>query len=359
MLDRDPPGTFGVRVWVMAAAVFAAAYLVWMVLAGAFEAFVLLFTAILLAAGLRPIVERLSRRMPFGAAVSVAFAALLIVSTALVIVLNAPIASEVVKLVKSLPTIIASLQDRLTALQRFIKSDQLAHQIATTLSGNAGGAINVIGSHLLAGPTLVGKAVGNLLIILLLALGWMLAEDELAQFVLSLFPSKSRQDWREAFILISQRLSAYVQGVVINGAIVGIVMGIALAVLGVPYALLLAFIIALAQAIPMVGAVISGIVVLLAALASVGWAKMLVVIGIFAVVQVIDQNVLSPIIFGQRVQMNFLLIIFSTVVGGLLLGIAGAFLAVPAAVVLQVILVQIVAPAIRRANGVPDGGTST
>ena len=83
---------------------------------------------------------------------------------------------------------------------------------------------------------------------------------------------------------------------------------------------------------------------------------MLIVIGIFAVVQVIDQNVLSPIIFGQRVQMNFLLIIFSTVVGGLLLGIAGAFLAVPAAVVLQVILVQIVAPAIRRANGItPEG----
>ncbi|MFY9665721.1 MAG: AI-2E family transporter [Candidatus Cybelea sp.] len=356
MLDRNPPGTFGVRVWVLAASIFAAAYLVWTVLAGAFEAFLLLFTAILLAAGLRPIVERLSKRMPFGAAVSLAFGALLIVGTLLVVLLNAPIASELIKLIKSLPDIITALQDRLAALQRFIKSDQFVQQIVSMLSSNAGGAINLIGSHLLAGPTFVGKAIGNLLIILLLALGWMLAEDELAQFVLSLFPPGVCQDWREAFILIGQRLSAYVQGVVINGAIVGIVMGIALAVLGVPYSLLLAFIIALAQAIPMVGAVISGIVVLLAALASVGWVKMLIVIGIFAVVQVIDQNVLSPIIFGQRVQMNFLLIIFSTVVGGLLLGIAGAFLAVPAAVVLQVILVQIVAPAIRRANGVtPDG----
>jgi predicted PurR-regulated permease PerM len=46
------------------------------------------------------------------------------------------------------------------------------------------------------------------------------------------------------------------------------------------------------------------------------------------------------------------LIILATVVGGTLLGIGGAFLAVPAAAVLQVLIVRIVAPAIRRANGV-------
>jgi predicted PurR-regulated permease PerM len=48
--------------------------------------------------------------------------------------------------------------------------------------------------------------------------------------------------------------------------------------------------------------------------------------------------------------LSFLLIILATVVGGTLLGIGGAFLAVPAAAVLQVLIVRIVAPAIRRAN---------
>jgi predicted PurR-regulated permease PerM len=77
---------------------------------------------------------------------------------------------------------------------------------------------------------------------------------------------------------------------------------------------------------------------------------MLIALAVFVVVQIVDQNVLSPMIFGQRVQLSFLLIIFATVVGGMLLGIAGAFLAVPAAAALQVIVVQIVAPAVRRAN---------
>jgi predicted PurR-regulated permease PerM len=82
-------------------------------------------------------------------------------------------------------------------------------------------------------------------------------------------------------------------------------------------------------------------------------------LGIFVVIQIIDQNVISPLIFGQRVQLSFLLIIFSTVVGGMLLGIPGAFLAVPAAAALQVIVVQIIAPAIRRANRVPTSLENT
>jgi predicted PurR-regulated permease PerM len=100
----------------------------------------------------------------------------------------------------------------------------------------------------------------------------------------------------------------------------------------------------------MVGAVISGPIILLVVLATNGWERMLIALAIFVVVQMIDQNVLSPIIFGQRVQLSFLLIILATVVGGTLLGIGGAFLAVPAAAVLQVLIVRIVAPAIRRAN---------
>ena len=197
----------------------------------------------------------------------------------------------------------------------------------------------------------MATAIGNLLLIVLLAVGWMLSSDELERFVLSLMPPAVRADWHGAFNEMASRLSAYVQGIVINGAIVGVAMGGSLALLGVPYAVLLGFIAAVFQAIPMVGAVISGPIILLVVLATNGWTKMLIALAIFAFVQIVDQNALSPIIFGQRVQLSFLLIILATVVGGTLLGIGGAFLAVPAAAVLQVLVTRIVAPAIRRANG--------
>jgi predicted PurR-regulated permease PerM len=338
------------RGWLIGAAVAAGAFLVWSVLSGALSALLLLFTGVLFAAGLRPIVDRMSKRMPYGAAVGLAFGVVMIVAAAIGIVLGQPIGAELVKLIQSLPGYANSLQTQLAALQRHFENDQTARQLAGALAGSAGGVASTIGLHLLGGTAHVAAAIGNVVLILLLAVGWMLSSDDLERFVLSLMPAAARSDWHGAFVEIGARLSAYVQGVVINGSVVGVVMGASLAVLGVPYALLLGFIAAIFQAIPMVGAVISGPIIILVVLATSGWTKMLVALAIFAVVQVIDQNVLSPIIFGQRVQLSFLLIILSTVIGGTLLGIGGAFLAVPAAAVLQVLVLRIVGPAIQRAN---------
>jgi predicted PurR-regulated permease PerM len=311
----------------------------------------MLFTAVLFSAGLRPTVTRLNKRMPFGAAVGVAFGAVMIAIVAIVFALIQPLGAELVRLVGAAPGYAASLQYQLTAAQRYFENDQMAHQIAAVLSSSAGGAVSVIGQRLLGGPGLVAGAIGDALLILLLAIGWMLSSGEIETFVLSLMPPALRADWHSTFTDIGLRLSAYVEGIVLNGALVGVVMAVGLAILGAPYALLLGFIAAIFQAIPMVGAVISGPIILLVVLATSGWTKMLLALAIFTVIQMVDQNVLSPIIFGQRVQLSFLLIILATIVGGTLLGIVGAFLAVPAAAALQVIVVRIVAPAIRSSNG--------
>lgn len=342
----------GARSWITGAAVFAAAFLLWSVLSGAITALLLLFTAVLLSAGLRPIVDRLAKKMPFGAAVGLTFGVVILVIAAIGFVLIQPLGAELVKLVQAVPAYALSLQGQFTALQRYIETDQLAKQLASTLAGGAGGAVSAIGQRLLSGPKILAELIGDGLLIVLLAVGWMLSSDELEKFILSLMPDRLREDWQAAFNDVTTRLSAYVQGVVINGALVGVVMGGSLGLLGVPYALLLGFIAAIFQAIPMVGAVISGPIILIVVLATSGWTKMLIALVIFFVLQMLDQNVVSPIIFGQRVQLSFLLIILSTVVGGTLLGIGGAFLAVPAAAVLQVLVVRIIAPAIRRANGV-------
>jgi len=342
-----------VRSWLTAAAVFAGAFLLWNLAAGALSALLLLFTAVLLSAGLQPIVGRMNKHMPFGAAVGTTFAVVIVAIAVLGFVLVQPVGAELLKFVEAAPAYVTSLQTHLTAVQRYIENDQSARQVASLLAGSAGGAVNVLGQHLLGGPMAVAGAIGNAVLIVLLAIGWMLSAEALEQFVLSLMPPEARTDWQGTFADIGARLSAYVQGVVINGTVVGAVMAGSLALLGVPYALLLGFVAAIFQAIPMVGAVISGPIILLVVLATSGWTKMLLALAIFAVVQMLDQNILSPIIFGQRVQLSFLLIILATVVGGTLLGIAGAFLAVPAAAALQVIVVRVVAPALRGTKAEP------
>jgi predicted PurR-regulated permease PerM len=335
---------------VIAAAVFAGAFLLWNVLAAAISALLLLFTAILLAAGLRPAVEAAGKRMSFGAAVGAVFGATLVVIVILGFALLQPLGVELAKLVAALPGYASSLQNQLAAVQRYIESDQTARQVASVLANSASSAASFIGPYILSGPKLVAELLGNGVLIVLLAVGWMLSSDELGRFLLSLMPPSARTDWSNTLSDVGAKLTAYVQGVVLNGAVVGVVTGATLAIVGEPYALLLGFIAAIFQAIPMIGGVISGIIILIVVLATSGWTKMLIVLAVYCVVQIIDNNVLSPIIFGQRVQLSFLMIILATVIGGTVLGIAGAFLAVPAAAVLQVLMVRIVAPAIRRTH---------
>jgi len=347
------------RGWVIAAVVFAGAFLVWNVLAGSLSALLLLFMAVLLSAGLRPIVDRMHKRMPFGVAVGVAFGVLMVVIALIGFVLVQPLGAELVKLIQAIPSYASSLQQQFGVLQRYLKEDQMARQLASVFATSAGTAVSAIGPYILGGPRLVATLIGDTLLIVLLAIGWTLSEDELARFVLGLIAPRARGDWQDTFADIHLRLSAYVQGVVLNGTIVGVVMCASLAVLGVPYALLLGFIAAIFQAIPMLGAVLSGPIILIVVLATNGWEKMLIALAIFVVVQMIDQNVLSPVIFGQSVRLSFLLIILATVIGGTLLGITGAFLAVPAAAALQVLVVRIIAPAISRANGAGTSGDAS
>jgi predicted PurR-regulated permease PerM len=338
--------------WFIGVAVLVGAYVLWVVLAGALSAFVLLFTGVLIANALRPFIDRLNRRMPFGLAVGAAFGAVMLVTAAIVAIVIAPLGTELQHLLQAIPGYVSGLRDQFVVVQRFIKNYEFSRQLAGTLANGAGVAVSAVGAHLLSGTALVASLIANVGVIILLAIGWALSAGDLETFTLSLLPLAARQDWKDALDATGVRLSAYVQGVVINGAIVGVVMGVSLMLLGVPYALLLGCIAASLQAIPMVGAVISGPIILLVVLATSGWVKMLIVLAIFAVVQILDQNVLSPVIFGQRVQLSFLLIIFSTVVGGTLLGIPGAFLAVPVAAALQTLVEKIVAPAIRKANNV-------
>jgi len=340
----------GVRVWAVAALTFSVTLLLWLVVANALSAFVLLFTGMLFAEALRPWINKLAVRMPFGAAVALVFGVVLITFVLVTFVLFQPLGAELVKLLYSMPQYVDEFQKRLLEVQRYVRTTQGLSEVAAAIANSAGGVLSGVGTHLLGGPAMVAVFAGNTVLIVLLAVAWVLGSDDLQSFVLSLVPETERSQLRGAFSDIGQKLGSYVQGVVINGLLVGVVCGVCFSLLGVPYALLLGFIAAIFQGIPLVGAVISGPIIIFAALATSGWVKALIVTGIFVVIQLIDGNVVSPIIFGQRVQLSFLMIVFATVLGATLLGIAGAFLAVPAAAALQVFVTKMVAPAIRKAT---------
>ena len=124
-------------------------------------------------------------------------------------------------------------------------------------------------------------------------------------------------------------LSGFIKAQAAVGLVDAVLIGIGLAVLGVPLALPLAVLVFFGAFIPIIGAVFTGILAALVALVTQGPTTALIVIGLVLVVQQLEGNVLQPILVGRTMDLHPALVIIAVTAGGTLAGITGAFLAVP------------------------------
>ena len=132
---------------------------------------------------------------------------------------------------------------------------------------------------------------------------------------------------------VSQRswvtLSGFIKAQAAVGLVDAVLIGIGLAVLSVPLALPLAVLVFFGAFIPIIGAVVTGILAALVALVTQGPTTALIVIALVLVVQQLEGNVLQPILVGRSMDLHPALVILAVTAGGTIAGITGAFLAVP------------------------------
>ena len=135
-------------------------------------------------------------------------------------------------------------------------------------------------------------------------------------------------------------LNGFIRGQLVNALLVGSLIAIGLAVLGVKYALFIGLLAGVFNIIPYFGPVIGFIPASLFALAkspiSVLWVLVL-----FIVVNQLEANIISPKIIGERVGLHPLAVIFAIFAGGELMGIIGMLIAVPAAAIVRIVFVYV------------------
>jgi predicted PurR-regulated permease PerM len=129
----------------------------------------------------------------------------------------------------------------------------------------------------------------------------------------------------------------WVRGQLILMGAMGIATGIAYSILGLPSALLLALVAAVTEAIPIVGPLLGAIPAILVA-ATVSPELALVVAGIYVVLQIVEGNVLVPLVMRNTIGISPFLVIVSVLVGATAGGIIGALFAVPVAAAVVVLL---------------------
>jgi predicted PurR-regulated permease PerM len=212
----------------------------------------------------------------------------------------------------------------------------------------------------------VGAAVAEatvwLATLLTIVFFWLVEHARLQRYVLAFIPAERRAGSRNAWNEIESRLGLWVRGQLILMGAIGGATAIAYTVLGLPGALLLALIAALTEAIPIVGPLLGAIPAVLVA-ATVSPELALVVAGVYLVLQLVEGSVLVPMVMRNTVGISPLLVFISLLIGGAVGGIVGAFLAVPVAASIEIILSRLQARETRVAQDpasitTPDEGTA-
>lgn len=153
--------------------------------------------------------------------------------------------------------------------------------------------------------------------------------ERLGRWMCGLFPSSMEADARAVGLQVWTTIGAYFRGQILVAVVDAIGIGIGLWILGVPLALPLAVLVFFGALFPIVGAVVSGTLAVLVALATNGAIVALVVLGILVAIQQLEGNVVAPYVLGRATALHPLAVLMALTAGSILLGVLGAFLAVP------------------------------
>jgi predicted PurR-regulated permease PerM len=158
--------------------------------------------------------------------------------------------------------------------------------------------------------------------------------------IFGLISEEKQPRWRAVAHDIYRTVGGYVTGNLLISLIAGVSSGIVLWATGVPFAIALGLLVGLLDLIPLAGATIAAVVVVLVALAAQGVTAAIIVGVFFIVYQQAENHLIQPLVYGRTVQLSPLAVLVSVLVGAELAGILGALAAIPIAGALQVLLVD-------------------
>jgi predicted PurR-regulated permease PerM len=298
---------------------------------------VLIGLALFIAAGLDPVVSWLSRHwMPRWAAVITILAAAALVAAGFIAAAIPPLTAQITALSQHLPTYLHSLQNHNSQLGK-LNAKYHVEKNLTNLIHTKGTAL--IGGVLGAGE-LVLSAAGSLFIVAVLSIYFLVGMPRIKLFIYRLAP----QSRRTRVILIGDeiftKVGAFLLGNFLTSAIAGIGTYIWMLIFGVPYPILLALLVALLDLIPVVGSTIGGAIVALVAL-TVSLPVAIATAGFYVAYRLAEDYLLVPRIMGKTVQVPGVISILSVLIGGALMGIIGALVAIPAAAAIRLLLKEV------------------
>lgn len=292
--------------------------------------------ATLIAILLNPLCNRLDRKLPRVVSIILAMLIGIVVLIGLMYFLS----SQVAHFFNDLAAIKLKFAKLLHELQIWLQS---------TFGLSTAKQVQIIndaanGSKAMIGQTLSG-VLGVLSVIFLIPVYTFLIlfyKTLILNFLYEVFSEENKTKVGEILGETKFAIQSYIVGLLIETSIVAILNSSALLILGVQNAILIGVIGAILNLLPYIGGIIAiALPVLMATLTKDGFTTQFLVVGAYALIQFIDNNILVPRIVSSKVQINALISIVIVLLGAALWGISGMFLSIPFIAVLKIIFDRI------------------
>lgn len=285
---------------------------------------IVLFVAIILMSALTPLVNLFVKfKIPKALSIAITYIIIIAAVSAILAGILPPLIEESSKLLINFPVLLSRFFD-ITNIDKSIFQSEL-----TSISKNAF-------SFTLA-------ALDNILttIFLLVVTFYLLMERENLEKRISAFFVGHEERAKELTVRIEEKLGSWLRGQLVLSLIIGILSYVGLTILNIPYALPLALLSGVLEVVPVIGPIISSIPAIALAF-TVSPVLGLGVAAMYFVIQQLENNLIVPQVMKRAVGLNPLVVILTIAVGSRLLGFAGALLAVPIAVVLQILATEVI-----------------
>jgi predicted PurR-regulated permease PerM len=309
------------------------------------DALLLVYVSALIAMGLSPLVlliERrrvgVKRRVPRWLAILSIYAVLVAVLVFVGLLVVPPLVSQGSALWAKLPEWFNRFQTFLITHKLMTHRVTLEEAVQNAPTG-AGG--NAVGTVLVAISSIAGGVFG-LITILILTFYLLIEAGSMFEYLVRFVPHGRRGDVIVAAHQSVDKVSAWLRAQFILAGVMGTFSAIGLGLMGVPYFYVIALIAAIGETIPIVGPVIGGVTAVAVALTVS--PKLALMVGIyFLVLHQLEANILVPKIMERSVGVSPVAVLVALLVGGSIMGLAGAILAIPTAALLSVIIEEVAA----------------
>ena len=311
------------------------------------DALILIYISLLIAIGFGPVVRAIehqrlvsvgTKRLPRWFAILVVYFVIIGVLVGIAALVIPPLVDQARELWRELPSLFNRAQSYLIKWGLMARPITLEEAVQSVPGGAStkSAATSAVGTVATAVGTVV-KVVFAFITIVILAFYLLIDGQSLFVGFARLFPPERRAEVTRAGREISTKVSAWMIGQLILAGTIGLSSAIGLYLLGVPYFYVLALISAAGELIPVVGPILSAIPAAGAAL-TVSPQTALWVLVFFFLQQQAENHLLVPKIMQRQVGVSAAVVIAALLIGGALLGIVGAVLAIPTAAILQVVL---------------------